>query len=98
MDHPNGVTELAGLIILISPEDLDKFQRQLTSVIGFIPEVSPEGTRTWSLSTTTASHSPCLILRVPKDKEEELYVRERKGCIYKVAFQSTQGEGGFLLV
>ena len=98
VDHPNGVAEVADLTVLIPPKDLDVFERQLTSVIGFKPEVGPNDTRTWSLSTTTGSDYPHLILRTPKGGEEERYVRERKGCIYKVAFKSTRVDGGLLSI
>jgi hypothetical protein len=96
--HPNGVTEVVHLTVLISQKDLDEFGRQLTSVIGFPPDNGPDGTRTWSLSTTTGSHSPRLILRVPRDRMEEIYLGKRKGCIYKVAFQLTRSEGGLLSI
>ena len=93
VDHPNGVAEVAYLIVLIPQEGLGEFERQLTSVIGFAPEVGPDGTRTWSLSVTTRSHSPRLMLRTPRDREEEMYVKKKKGSIYKVAFQLKQLEG-----
>lgn len=98
MDHPNGVTEVEYLTVLILQKDLDEFERQLTSVIGFTPEVGPDGTRTWSLSVTTGGHSPSLIVRTPRDKEEEMYVRERKGSIYNLAFRSAHLEGGLLSI
>ena len=99
-EHPNGVTGVAHLTVLIPTEDLDEFERKLISVIGLIPKVSPDGERTWSLSTTTGRDSPCLILRAPRDKQEDIYVRMRRGCIYKVAFQFNlpEGEGGLLVV
>ena len=96
-EHPNGVTEVAYLTVLIDQEDLDKFEQQLTSVVGSMPEISPDGERTWSLSTTGCG-SPHLILRTPRDEEENEYLRERKGCIYKVAFQLTRLEGGLLSI
>jgi len=98
VEHPNGVTEVAHLTVLIPTKDLDEFERKLTSVIGFTPKIGPDDTRTWSLSTTTGSHSPHLILRTPQDWEEKRYVRWRKGSIYKVAFQLIGPEGGLLSV
>jgi hypothetical protein len=83
---------------LIPAKDLDEFERKLTSVIGFAPNVDPNDERTWSLSTTTGRDSPRLILRTPQDREEERYVKKRKGSIYKVAFQLTGPEGNLLLV
>jgi len=83
---------------LIPTEGLEKFERQLTSVIGSTPKAGPNDTRTWSLSTTTGAHAPDLILRTPRDTEEEKYIRERGGSIYKVAFQLTRPERGLLLV
>jgi len=99
-EHPNGVAEVAHLVILIPTEDLNEFERKLTSVIGFTPKVGPGDERTWLLSTTTGRDSPHLILRAPRDREEGMYVRRREGCIYKVAFQLSQpeGEGDLLLV
>lgn len=93
VDHPNGVTQVAYIALLIPQKHLDEFERQLTSVIGCTPEVGPGDTRTWPLSVATGSHSPRLILRTPRDREEEVYVMEREGSIYKVAFQLTQQEG-----
>lgn len=87
------MTGVAYLIILIPTKDLDGFERKVTSVLGFTPKVGPNDERTWSLSTTTGKDSPHLILRAPRDREEAVYVRERKGCIYKVAFQLTRPEG-----
>ena len=98
MDHPNGVAEVARVTVLIPPKDLDEFERQLTTVIGFMPEGGPGDARTWSLSTTTGSHSPILILRTPQNREEEIYVEKRKGCIYKVEFQLTKAEGELLSI
>lgn len=76
---------------MIPAKDLDEFERKLTSVIGFAPNVGPSDTRTWSLSTTTGNDSPRLILRTPRDEEEEEYVEKRKGSIYNVAFQRSRG-------
>lgn len=98
VDHPNGVTQVAYLTVLIPQKDLNEFERQLTSVIGFAPEVGPDNTREWSLSVTTGNHSPRLILRTPRDREEETYIQERKGSIYNVAFQRTRLEGGLLSI
>jgi len=98
VEHPNGVTKVADLIVLIPTKDLDEFERNLTSVIGFTPKIGPNDTRTWSLSTTTGGHSPHLTLRTPQDGEEERYVRWRKGSIYKVAFQLNRPEGRLLSV
>lgn len=98
VNHPNGVTEVAYITVLIPHKDLDEFERQLTSVIGFTPEAGPDYTRIWHLSVTTGSHSPHLILRTPRDTEEEMYVKERKGSIYKVAFQLTRLEGELLSI
>lgn len=98
LEHPNGVTGVACLTVLIPTKNLDEFERRLTSVIGFTPKVGPNDERTWSLSTTTGSDSPNLILRAPRDKEEEIYVREREGSIYKVEFQLTRPEGGVLSI
>jgi len=98
VEHPNGVTAVAHIIVLIPAKALEEFTRQLTSVIGFTPKVGPHDTRTWPLSTTTGAHSPHLILRTPQDTEEKRYVMERGGSIYKVAFQLTRPEGGLLSV
>ena len=95
-EHPNGVTEIAYITVLIAQKDLNEFEQQLTSVVGSMPEIGPDDERTWSLSTTVCG-SPHLILRTPRDKEEKEYLRERKGCIYKVAFQLTL-EGGLLSI
>jgi len=69
----------------------------MTSVIGFAPNVGPNDTRTWSLSTTTGNDSPHLIIRTPQGGEEE-YVKTRKGSIYNVAFRLAGREEGLLLV
>ena len=94
------MTGVAYLTVLIPADDLDEFERQLTSVIGFTPKFGPDDERTWSLSTTAGKDSPHLIIRAPRDREEEMYIGKRKGCIYKVAFQLTRpdGEGDLLLV
>jgi len=72
----------------------------MSSVTGFTPKVGPDDEKTWSLSTTIGRDSPHLIVRAPRDTEEEIYVRKRKGGIYKVAFLLTRpdGEGGLLSV
>ena len=98
VDHPNGVAEVDYLTVLIHQKDLDGFERQLTSVIGFTPQVGPDGTRTWSLSVTAGSHSPRLIIRTPRDREEEVYVREREGSIYNLAFRSAHLGGAPLTI
>jgi len=100
LDHPNGASGVAYLTVLIPTKDLDGFERKLTSVIGLTPKVGPNDERTWSLSTTTEKDSPHLILRAPRDREEDMYVEKRKGCIYNVAFQLTRpdGEGSLLWV
>jgi hypothetical protein len=94
------VKGIAYLTVLIPAKDLDGFERELTSVMGFTPNVGPNDERTWSLSTTTENDSPHLILRAPRDREEGVYVEKRKGCIYKVAFQPTRpdGEGNLLWI
>jgi len=97
VEHPNGVTGIACLTVLIPTKDLDEFERQLTSVIGFTPEFGPNDERTWSLSTTTGKDSPHLIIRAPRDREEEIHVDQRKGGIYRVAFRVTQADGEGLL-
>lgn len=85
---------------MIPAKDMDGFERELTSVIGFTPKVGPNDERMWPLSTTTEKDYPHLILRVPRDREEDAYVEKRKGCIYKVAFQLSppDGEGSLLWV
>lgn len=83
---------------MIPTKDLDEFERKLTSVIGFAPNVGLDNTRTWSLSTTTGNDSPHLIIRAPQGEEEEEYVKERKGSIYNVAFRRTGAEESLLLV
>ena len=100
VEHPNGVTGVAYLTVFIPAKDVDEFERQVTSVIGFTPKSGSNDERTWLLSTTTGRDSPHLIVRAPRDIEEEIYVGERKGSIYKAAFQLTRpdGEGGLLLV
>ena len=97
VEHPNGVTGVAYLTILIPTKDLDEFERKLTSVIGFAPNVGLDNTRTWSLSTATGNDSPRLVVGVPQSEEEEEYVKERKGSIYNVAFRRA-GPEGLLLV
>ena len=94
------MTEVAHLTVLIPTKDLDEFERQMSSVTGFIPKVGLNDERTWSLSTATGKNSPHLIVRAPRDREEEIYVEKRKGSIYKVAFQLTRpdGKGGLLSV
>ncbi|KZV99168.1 hypothetical protein EXIGLDRAFT_831723 [Exidia glandulosa HHB12029] len=71
-EHDNGAVGIALLRLLSTPEELDKLQARITTVLG-----TPKGKDgAWTLRTP-AGGAPKLLVSVPQDEKEQRWLEEK---------------------
>ncbi|KAJ7577467.1 glyoxalase-like domain-containing protein [Mycena floridula] len=87
--HPSLAQGISHVRILVSPNDIEAFSRQVTCVVGS----QAKHDVSWNLHTVRGSASSLLDFGVPKDEKERKFLETHRPGIYEIGFYVPPGHG-----